>query len=391
MNPESARELRLAASLSGVIALRMLGLFLILPVFMVLARDVPGFTPLLGGLTLGAYGLTQALMQQPFGWLSDRWGRRPVLLAGLVLFAAGGVVAAAADSMSGLLAGRALQGCGAIAGVAMALVADTTRPERRPISMAIIGIGIGAAFLLSLGISVPLANLVGLAGLFWLTVGFSAVGVVLVVSAPRAGRPAHAALDALPVQMGPIRLLAISAFLLHAVMTALFVVLPGRLVTQHGLVLAEHWRLYVPAMAVSVLVSLPLLTWVGRRGAERTALPWSFAVAGSALYLLSRDTQAGWLPGTLALYFSGFNVLEAAMPALVARLAGGSGRGRRLGLYSTFQFLGAFVGGAGGGAMLGVWGGSATLGMAGGACIVWSLVLARMLLSARQFPTGRPK
>ena len=169
--PERTRELRFAATLSAVIALRMLGLFLILPVFMLLAADIPGFTPQAAGLAVGIYGLTQAVLQQPFGWLSDRWGRRPVLLLGLALFAAGGVVAAMAETMTWLIAGRALQGCGAIAGVAMALAADVTRPQRRPLVMALIGIGIGGSFLASMALSVPLALLLGLGGLFWLSKG----------------------------------------------------------------------------------------------------------------------------------------------------------------------------------------------------------------------------
>ncbi len=181
---DKSRELRYAATLSGVITFRMLGLFLILPVFMILAQGIPGFTPQAAGLAVGIYGLTQAILQQPFGWLSDRWGRRPVLLLGLALFALGGVVAALAESMPWLIAGRALQGCGAIAGVAMALAADLTRPERRPVIMAIIGIGIGGAFLLSMGLSVPLATLLGLRGLFWLTVVFAIAGMVLVMTLP---------------------------------------------------------------------------------------------------------------------------------------------------------------------------------------------------------------
>ena len=176
---EKTRELRFAATLSGVITFRMLGLFLILPVFMVLAQDVPGFTPQSAGLAVGVYGLTQAILQQPFGWLSDRYGRRPVLLLGLGLFALGGkaVGVLMCDNLErpnaftqehvGILefAGRALQGCGAIAGVAMAFAADVTRPERRAVTMAVIGMGIGGAFLLSMVLSVPLANLLGLGGL----------------------------------------------------------------------------------------------------------------------------------------------------------------------------------------------------------------------------------
>lgn len=387
LSPEGRRELGLAVTLSGVIALRMLGLFLILPVFMVLARDMPGFTPLLGGLALGAYGLTQALLQQPFGWLSDRIGRQPVLLAGLALFAAGGVVAAMADTMAGLVAGRALQGCGAIAGVAMALAADGTRPERRPLVLAVIGMGIGAAFLVSLVASVPLAGLVGLTGLFWLTAALGLVGMVLVLAAPRVV-VIESVPTARPVRMAPIRFLAFSVFVLHAVMTALFVVLPGRLIAAHGLDLATHWRVYVPAMVLSLVVALPVLGWAGRRGAERLTLPWSFALMGAALLLLAAGSPTGWVVGGLAVYFSGFNVLESAMPSLVARLSGTRGRGRRLGLYSTFQFLGAFAGGMLGGLSLTWFGDQVTLLGFGAVCVAWGLLMAR--LSPGFFPTGRP-
>ena len=189
-HPTHYHEIRYAATLSGVIALRMMGLFLILPVFMILAVEVPGYTPLAAGVAMGIYGLTQAALQQPFGWLSDRWGRRPVLLLGLSLFALGGIVAAMGDSMAALIAGRALQGCGAVAGVAMALAADVSRPEKRSIMMAVIGMGIGASFLVSMMASVPLATLLGLGGLFWLTVLFAVAGIVLVLSVP-AVTPRH--------------------------------------------------------------------------------------------------------------------------------------------------------------------------------------------------------
>lgn len=389
LNRDSMRELRLAFTLSGVIALRMLGLFLILPVFMILAADVPGFSPALGGLALGAYGLTQALLQQPFGWLSDRLGRRPVLLSGLALFAVGGVVAATADTIGGLIAGRALQGCGAIAGVALAFASDFTRPEKRPVVMAVIGMGIGAAFLVSLVSSVPLAHALGLSGMFWLTVAFAILGMVLVLSTPRTAMIGAVTTAPPRESVAPIRFLAFSVFMLHAVMTSLFVVLPGRLVAEQGLELAQHWRVYVPAMLASVLIALPLLAWVGRRGRERTVLPWSFALLGGALLLLSGQPAPVALAVWLALYFTGFNVLEAAMPALVARLAGDAGRGRRMGLYSTFQFLGAFAGGAGGGMLLGSWGGQMTLFAAAALCLVWSLLIGRV--SSSSFPTGQAK
>ena len=385
-SPRSA-ELRLAFTLSGVIGLRMLGLFLILPVFMVLAHRVPGFTPQLGGLAVGIYGLTQAVLQQPFGWLSDRLGRRPVLLLGLGLFAAGGLVAANADSMTGLILGRALQGCGAIAGVAMAFAADFTRPERRPITMAIIGIGIGSAFLLSMVASVPLANVLGLHGLLALTAVLGLIGMVLVLTTPRAKAVAASHVSAVIESMKPVWLLALSVFLLHSVMTLLFVVLPGLLVKRHHFALSGHWKLYVPTMIASVLLMLPILRWMGMRKKEGAVLPWAFGLLGIALILLSQGFSLAWMAVLIVTYFLGFNLLEAAMPALVARVTGSRGRGRKMGLYSTFQFLGAFAGGVGGGFMLGKFGGGVALTVAGSICLVWALVSGRFV--KRFFLTGR--
>ncbi len=381
-------ENRFAATLSGVITLRMLGLFLILPVFMVLAADVPGYSPVAAGLAVGAYGLTQALLQQPFGWLSDRWGRKPVLLLGLALFALGGVVAALAETMTALIAGRALQGCGAIAGVAMALAADVTRPERRPIIMAIIGIGIGGAFLLSMVLSVPLATLLGLEGLFWLTALLALLGMALVLSLPAPPRPEqHAGRDG-PGAVLPVWLLSLSVFLLHGAMTLLFVILPLMLVRDFGLALPQHWKLYVPTMLVSVLVLFPLLRRVGRRLGEHRMIPWAFLAIAVSMALIPRSSAWVVLGLLVSVYFLGFNLLEAGMPALLSRLTGSRGRGRRMGLYSTFQFLGAFFGGVAGGALLSAVGGPAALLSAGVVCGAWGLLLAAF--SKRFFPTGAP-
>jgi predicted MFS family arabinose efflux permease len=387
---ENARELRYAATLSSVIALRMLGLFLILPVFMVLAADMPGFTPQSAGLAVGIYGLTQAALQQPFGWLSDRWGRRPVLLLGLFLFALGGVLAALAESMQALIAGRALQGCGAIAGVAMALAADVTRPQRRPLIMAVIGIGIGAAFLASMALSVPLALLLGLGGLFWLTVAFALAGIALVLTVPRSPPRVVEALGAAEGSpefgSGPVWLLALSVFLLHAVMTLLFVTLPPMLVNEVGLGLPEHWKLYVPTMFVSVVLMLPILRRVGASLSEHRMLPWAFAALAVALGLLPLGGQWAGLAALITVYFLGFNLLEAGMPALLSRITGSRGRGRRMGLYSTFQFLGAFFGGVAGGGLLGSVGSAAALTGAGIVCLAWAVILS--MLTKRFFLTG---
>lgn len=369
-----AFELRTGVTLAGVIAFRMFGLFMILPVFMILAADMPGFTPAKAGLAVGIYGLTQAILQQPFGKLSDRFGRKPVMLAGLALFALGGVVSAMSDSMGMLIAGRALQGCGAIAGVALAFAADHTSSKNRSIVMAMIGMGIGASFLLSMMISVPASTLLGLTGMFWLTAAFGILGMLLVLSLPKMPVIEEEILQD-SGQSTTIWPLALSVFLLHTVMTLLFVVLPGMLVKHFSFELEYHWRLYVPSMLCSALLVFPLLRRISARQQEYEALPLAFLVLGAALGFMS----IGWsviamLVFTLG-FFLAFNLLEAAMPSMVSQIAGTTGRGRKMGLYTTFQFLGAFAGGVGGGWLLGVSGDTVTLSVAGAFCALWAVVM----------------
>ena len=367
-------ELRTGITLSGVIAFRMLGLFMILPVFMLLAADMPGFTPAKAGLAVGIYGLTQAVLQQPFGNLSDRFGRRPVMLAGLALFAAGGVVSAMSDSIGMLIAGRALQGCGAIAGVALAFAADRTRAQYRSVVMAIIGMSIGASFLLSMMIAVPLSTLLGLSGLFWLTAVFGVMGMLLVLTLP----PAQVTKEEVLQESGSSATVwpfALSVFLLHSVMTLLFVVLPGMLVSQFSFELEYHWRIYVPSMIGSVILVFPLLRWISVREKEIKALPIAFLVLGVALGLMSLGGSLLAMILFALAFFLAFNLLEAAMPSMVSKLTGTSGRGRKMGLYTTFQFLGAFAGGLGGGWLLGLSGDVVTLSVAGLLCTLWSVAM----------------
>ncbi len=368
-------ELSLGLKLAAVLAMRMLGLFLVLPVFMVLAQDIPGFTPTLAGLAIGVYGLTQAVLQQPVGRLSDRWGRRRVMLLGLAIFAVGGVVAALAPSMPWLIAGRALQGCGAIAGVTLAFAADHTRPEKRSLIMAMIGMGIGASFLLSIMLSVPLASIFGLRGLFWFTSALGVMGMLLLVGTPDGDSKPLESLQQ-SGELGGIWPLAISVFLLHALMTLFFVVLPGTLMSAYGLPLSRHWQVYVPTMVVSAVIVFPLLRRLAQGSREHQSLKWAFAGLGVSLglFALSLPMPALLLGGTL--FFLAFNLLEASMPSLVSRLTGTEGRGRKMGVYTTFQFLGAFAGGACGGWLLHHAGSINTLWFAAGAAMVWAMFLA---------------
>ncbi len=367
-------ELRTGLTLAGVIAFRMLGLFMILPVFMLLAADMPGFSPAKAGLAVGIYGLTQAILQQPFGRLSDRFGRRPVMLAGLALFAAGGVVAALADSMGMLIAGRALQGCGAIAGVALAFAADHTRTQNRSVIMAMIGMGIGASFLLSMMIAVPLSTLLGLNGLFWLTAVMGVMGMLLVFSLPTAQVIEEEVLQE-SGHSATVWPFAISVCLLHAVMTLLFVVLPGMLVSQFSFELEYHWRIYVPSMLGSVVLVFPLLRHIAARKQEHSAMPLAFLALGGALGLMSLGGSLAAMMVFALVFFLAFNLLEAAMPSMVSQLTGTTGRGRKMGLYTTFQFLGAFLGGLGGGWLLGFSGEVVTLSVAGLCCALWAVAM----------------
>lgn len=374
-------ELRTGLTLAGVIAFRMLGLFMILPVFMLLAEDMPGFSPAKAGLAVGVYGLTQAVLQQPFGKLSDRFGRRPVMLAGLALFAFGGVVAALAESIEMMIAGRALQGCGAVAGVALAFAADHTRTQNRSTIMAIIGMGIGASFLLSMMISVPLSTLLGLRGLFWLTATLGVLGMLLVISLPTGHVTREETLQD-SAKSTTIWLFALSVFLLHAVMTLLFVVLPGMLVSQFGFELEYHWRIYVPSMLGSVILVFPLLRHLTASGQEKHAMPLAFLVLGGALGLMSLGQSLAAMTAFALAFFLAFNLLEAAMPSVVSKMSGAVGRGRKMGLYTTFQFLGAFAGGLGGGWMLGYSGDVVTLSVAGLLCTLWAVTMLLWLRSA---------
>jgi predicted MFS family arabinose efflux permease len=376
----TARELRASTSLASIFALRMLGLFLILPVFAVHARGLPGGeSAALVGLALGVYGLTQAILHLPFGLASDRFGRKPVIVAGLVLFAAGSFVAAGADTVAGVIVGRAIQGAGAISAAVTAFIADSTRDSQRTKAMAMVGGSIGLTFALSLVLAPALYGAIGMDGIFNAT-GVLALLAILVVlflvpPAPPAEQeaPAGGATTLRQVAMDADLLrLNLGIMVLHCVQMAMFVVVPGWLVERAGLPLAQHWQLYLGVVLASFALMLPPLFWSERRGRLRAVFIGAVALLLAVALMFALQPTGLWpLAGLLLLFFAGFNVLEASLPSLVSRLAPADAKGAALGIYNTTQALGLFVGGALGGWVQSRWGGGMVFAMCAVLLVVW--------------------
>ncbi len=353
-------EKRAALSLALVYALRMLGLFMILPVFSLHAEEYSGATPLLIGLAIGIYGLTQGLFQLPFGFLSDRFGRKTVIVAGLLIFCAGSILAAEAQSIHEVIAGRALQGLGAIAAAVMALAADLTREEVRLRIMAIIGMSIGASFMISMVLGPVIAAEFGLRLLFWFTalLALLGIGVILFVTPTPAVRGFHRDTQLSLRDVGRIAgdaellKLGFGVFVLHLVLSATFVVFPLLLKNELEVAEAMHWRTYLPVFALSVVFLLPMVIFAEKFRRSRAV----FLVAVGMLVLaelgLARFGGYAAVFAMLVLFFTAFNFLEAMLPASVARIAPADMKGTAMGLFSSAQFIGAFSGGLIGGILL---------------------------------------
>jgi MFS family permease len=377
----SSAELRAGASLAGVFGLRMLGLFLILPVFAVHAPRLSGGDNLtLVGLALGAYGLAQAILQIPFGMASDRWGRKPVIYAGLVVFAAGSFLAAGADDIWTVIAGRALQGAGAISSVVVALAADLTREQHRAKTRAMIGSMIGLVFALSLVAAPPLYRWIGMGGLFALT-GLLALAAMGVVRSMVPEAPTH--LHAPPkgdgggvLQLELLRL-HLGIFVLHVVQMAMFVVVPLRLVAA-GLDLTGHWKIYLPVVLVSFAFMVPPILYADRRQRPKPVLLGAVTLLalGQALFIGAEGLLA--YAALLLVFFAAFNVLEAILPSLVSRYAPAHARGTAIGVYNTAQTLGLFVGGLTGGWVAARFGGAAVFAFCGALGALWLVVALGM-------------
>ena len=395
-------ELRASASLASLLALRMIGLFLILPVFAVHAADLPGGDNLtLVGLALGAYGLTQALLHVPFGIASDRYGRKKVIVLGLLVFAAGSFVAALAPDIYWTIAGRALQGAGAISAVVIALLADFTREEHRTKAMAIIGASIGLAFAVSLVAAPGLYRLIGMHGIFALT-GALALGGIWVALQGVPPAPAARAAAGSGVALGQLgriardgELLRLNAgiFLLHLTQVAMFVVIPGALVRYGGLAVEEHWKVYLPVVILSFVLMVPPILGAERGGRLKPVFLGAIALLALVeLGFLGFGTSFAAIVGLLTAYFVAFNILEAMLPALVSRVAPAVARGAAMGIYNTTQSLGLFAGGILGGLLAQHFGPGAVFAVAAGAAIAWGLVATSMrvppLAVSRIIPIG---
>ncbi len=392
----TATERRASASLASIFALRMLGLFLVLPVFALEARKYPGGEdPVLLGLAMGIYGLTQGLLQLPFGMASDRFGRKRVIVLGLLIFALGSFWAAAATDLRSLLIGRSLQGAGAVSAAVTAFLADLTRDEVRTKAMALVGSSIGLMFALSLVVSPWLTGWIGLSGLFWLTGILALVGVGVVIW----GAPAAPATEP---GLGQGRLrdvlwhadlmrLNVGVFVLHAVQLAMWVAVPALLV-QAGLQTAQHWQVYLPAVLLS-FIFLGLVFAMERRGHLRKVFLFSIALmfaVEAGLWLLSMGTaRLGWMALLLLVFFCGFNALEATQPSLASRIAPPALRGTAMGVYNTLQSFGFFAGGLMGGWLAKSWGSPALFLCCGLALLAWLLVAWPMQTPGRPSRLGQ--
>ena len=384
----SPLELRASLSLASLFALRMLGLFLILPVFAVHARHLPGGdSQTLVGLALGVYGLTQGVLQVPFGMASDRWGRKRVIVLGLVLFAVGSFVAAAAQDIYVVIAGRALQGTGAISAAVMAMTADMTRGEHRTKAMAMMGGSIGLMFALSLVGAPWLYPLIGMGGLFAL-VGVLALAGIAVTALVVPAEPAASHDPRREVR--PVMLLSVLAnvellrlnfgiFVLHVVQIAIFVVIPVALVGHAGLPLSEHWKVYLPVILGSFALMAPPLLHAERRGRLKFLFLSAVALlAAVELGLAVCYANFPFLVALLLFFFVAFNILEACLPSLVSRIAPASSRGTALGVYNTTQALGLAVGGPVGGWLAQHFGDSAVFVFGFAAAALWLVAASSM-------------
>lgn len=363
-SPMSAMEKRATVSLASIYALRMLGLFMLLPVMSLFTEQMPGSTPTLVGLTMGIYGLTQAVLQIPFGLLSDKFKRKTVIIVGLVLFVIGSVVAALAQDIYEVLLGRALQGCGAISAAVMALLADLTQEVHRTKAMATIGASIAVSFGVAITLGPIIAEYFGISGIFWV-IAFLAAMAILVMQfiVPNPEKiSVHREAEYIPSQFSSVitnpELLRLNygIFALHLILMASFVVVPLQL-RDAGLSSGHHWWVYLPVLVTSMAMIIPFVIIAEKKRRMKPVF------LGAILLILVANLGLGFFHGQLTglivclwVFFCGFNLLEATLPSLISKTAPGDLKGTAMGIYSSAQFIGAFLGGAAGGWLYGHYG-----------------------------------
>ncbi|NOT11394.1 MAG: MFS transporter [Methylococcaceae bacterium] len=375
----SKPERRATVSLASIYALRMLGLFMIMPVLSLFSEQLTDSTPTLIGWAIGAYGLSQAIFQIPFGLISDRIGRKTIIVIGLLLFAAGSIIAAVSTSIYGVLLGRTIQGSGAIAGPIMALLADLTQEVHRTKAMALIGASIGMSFGIAVTAGPVLAGFIGVHGLFWLIAGFSlmAIAIILfIVPNPQQSKK-HRDAELIPTQFSQVLKntdllrLDYGIFTLHLILSASFVIVP-LLMRDSGLLPADHWKVYLPVFVVSMAAIIPFVILAEKKQKLKGVF------IGAIVVLIAADIglmlSHGTLPGIIAflgVFFCSFNLLEATLPSLISKTAPADLRGTAMGIYSTAQFLGAGIGGALGGWCYGKFGAGAVFLLCATAALTW--------------------
>ena len=381
------QEFRAAAALAAVFSVRLLGLFMIYPVFAAYAGTLTGANPYLIGEALGIYGLTQGLLQIPFGLLSDRVGRKVMIVAGLALFGIGSAVAALSTSIGGVIVGRALQGAGAVGSVILALVADLTSEESRTAAMAMVGITIGASFIVALLAGPLVASFIGVTGIFWLMVALALLGMAItefaVPSPRRLG--VHRDAEAVPALLGAVLRnrellrLDIGIFALHAMLTASFLVVPDLLRSTLGVAVHDQWIVYLPVLLVAVAAMVPAIIVAEKyRHMKGVFVGAVAALAVSQIMLYVGAGNLFVLLAALVVFFSAFNVMEATLPSLITKVAPPDVKGTAMGVYSSLQFFGIFVGGVIGGLAHQHGGGAAIFALTTALALIWLLTAVGM-------------
>ncbi|ATC93199.1 MFS transporter [Pseudoalteromonas tunicata] len=384
-------EKRTAVSLASVFSFRMLGLFMLMPVLAIYGQELEGFSPLWVGLAIGAYGLTQALLQIPMGWLSDKFGRKRVIVGGLIMFAIGSLVAALADSIYMMTLGRALQGMGAIASAVLALAADLSRDEQRPKVMAVIGMCIGLSFAFAMLLGPMIAASFGISGIFWLTTALALCGIVIVLTvvptavnrAPKGDTLAVFADIKKLIKDPQLARLDIGVMFLHLTLTAVFVVLPSKLIAD-GFLAQYHWKLYIPVLIFAFVLMVPIMIISIKKEKEKQAFIASIALLVASLLTLTLAANSVLGIGISMLgYFIAFNFLEATMPAMVSRMAPANQKGSAMGVFSSGQFFGAFLGGMIGGMIASIESGQAVFAAATLIGLIWLAIAWGMVVPPR--------